>query len=80
MLHGPQVKAPLRHGLHDARLQHQVALVARRDEHTVAAVQTVLYAQVEPAFNLFIQAAYGQYVAMLVESTGNGNVLQQRHA
>ena len=74
------VEAPGGYCLDHARRQHQVALVAGGDQHAVAAVQTVLYAQVEPAFDLFIQAAHGQYVAMLVERTGDGNVLQQRHA
>ncbi|MNV97137.1 hypothetical protein D3C71_1922250 [compost metagenome] len=80
MLGGMDMKQPRLHGVHHALGQHQVALVTRGDEHTMTAVKTLLGAQVEPAFDLFVQASHGQHFAMLVERPGHCNVLQQRQA
>ena len=64
---GVDVKAPLRHCLHHPLVEHQVASVAFRDQHTLCAVQPHLFAASEEALDLFVDAAHRQHIAMGVQ-------------
>ena len=72
------VKAPLRHRLHHALVQHQVAAVAGRHQHALLAIQTQQFAAAEIALDFFVDAAHRQQFAVLVDGTRHGNALTQR--
>jgi len=77
---GVDVKTPLRYGLANISVEHEVAAVALRHQHPLFARQPLRLAHAEEALDLFVHAADGQHVAKGVERTGDGDALPQRHA
>ena len=54
------VKAPLRHRLHHALVQHQVAAVAGWHQHPLLAIQAQQFTASEITLDLFVDAAHRQ--------------------
>ncbi len=72
---GMNMKAPLCNRLHQMRRQHQMALIAPRDQHALAAIQPGVLADAEPALYFFVEPAHWQHFAVLVDCAGDGNAL-----
>ena len=64
----------------DLARQHQVAAVARRDQHALAAVESGLAADGEEALDLLVDAADRQHLAERADRAGDGYALLQRQA
>ncbi|MDT4867591.1 hypothetical protein FQZ97_1025130 [compost metagenome] len=56
-----------------------MAQVARGHQHALVAVQARGFADAEPAFDLFVDAAHGQHLAVLVERARDRDALVERH-
>ena len=61
-------------------VEHQMATVAMRNQHALAAVQSGSSADVEIAFDFFIDAAYREHIAVQVERAGHSDALLERQS
>ena len=80
MLRSVDMEQALVDGVNDLVVEHQVPTIAMRNQHALAAIQSGGGADSEIAFDLLIDAAYRQHLAVLVERTGHGDTLFERQA
>jgi len=59
-------------------IEHQVAAVASRDQHSLTAVQSGSGTDIEIPFDLLVDAADRQHLAVLVEGPGDRDALLER--
>ena len=68
----PDVEAAGAAGLDHGAFQHEVFDVVGRDQHALFAVEAARGADVEEAFDLFVDAADGLHAAVLIDRAGDG--------
>ena len=61
-------------------IQHQMLHIAGRQQGTLAVYAAVLPADIEEAFNLFVDATHRLHLTMLVHGAGNRQGLLERNA
>ncbi len=72
------VELPFADGLDDVGPEHQVLDVLVRDDDALGSGQALGPADVEKALDLLVDAADGLDLALLVERSGDGDVLAER--
>ena len=74
------VEAAVRDRLDCLRVEHQVGDVGARQQHALRAAQADRLAHAIEAFDFLVGAADRLHRAVLIDRTGDGQVLAQRHA
>src|SRR5262249_40281382 len=75
---GPNVELTCGDGFENIVTQHQVLYVGRGNQHALRTGKALDAANVEETFDLFVYAADGLNIALLVHGTGNREILPQR--
>ena len=79
-LHHMDVKFPIRYRFDHPLIEHQMPLVSAGHQHPLLTIQAQAFTTSKVAFNLFVDAADRQQLAMLIDRPSHRNALPQGQA